>query len=846
MATITTFPVTTEPLTSEPVATPLRSANLMGVSAVGAVEQYGLGAIINTYDLRHFGLVADGITDDSAAIAACSSAAPAGSVIDFPQGGTVLMRSYVTLTVDHLTIRGNGCRIISDDTGQDRKFLVSGRTGIKFEGLRIDGLALTDLVVDPKPGFDTYTPRTNPGTIHFLNSTDCGVVNCRFDGINFPITILGACDTIRIALNTFSQYYVGVFSYCSTVIDTMPGMNNAFYKTPRRVSVIDNDFLTGKYRSFVFENIYGIYGGRDYDFKDLGTSGAVKFRGESPVPSHETEKPWNIAVLHNISGNTIREAGTMGIELQGCCNDTTVSLNRISSCGTGISLSVTGRTIISANTIKDCIYASVECEGWLDGSTSLPNNEEIVFTNNVMDGRDDYGRPVNWVDNIGIIIDKWCRNIIINGGIIKYHRTGVMVKGESDNIKISGLKITTNEQSGHGGFGPYPTGDWSDNFVQGILIYHATNVDIDDCSFLPTATAWQRMVYLSGATGVNVRNCTIEANNTCIYIAASSNIVVEECQLRPGASVDGDNSAYIFIDSTSGSCSDITIRDNKFTGTTFANGISIYIPSHSCDHLLVIDNDTRLASVINSKFLDIGVSGSGTTSDIYTAENKGGSSESSSIDLPVFVADLNAPDFTDREAFSTVITQWSGSVFLQPGATAGKRKKIVCSTSASTVSIEPASGETINGSSSPFVLAYQWEQVELVSDGDGNWIVTSASPNVSAPLGNVLIKDSLKIDTDNHGKRIKQITTARFTHDFGTIGANSEVNDSFSVQCNSGKTYGPAAIFNWDDYLAADVFVRQCYVESANVVRIRLKNPTGSSVSVGSVSFYITVIEYAE
>lgn len=55
--------------------------------------------------------------------------------------------------------------------------------------------------------------------------------------------------------------------------------------------------------------------------------------------------------------------------------------------------------------------------------------------------------------------------------------------------------------------------------------------------------------------------------------------------------------------------------------------------------------------------------------------------------------------------------------------------------SANAVTISPASGDTINGSTDPIVLSSQWDWVTMLSDGDGGWVVTGGSGDAPEPVG---------------------------------------------------------------------------------------------------------------
>jgi parallel beta-helix repeat protein len=709
---ITSFPIPTTSFLTAP------STSAFAPDAEVWTRQSGAAGFVpiaklpsSAFDVRSYGATGNGTTDDSAAIAACFAAAPAGGTIVFPNG-IYLMRSMVTIAVDHLTIIGQGAKIISDGPNQDRKFNCVDRTGIRFRDLRIDGGLLTDLDIDPKPNFDTFTPNNEPGTIHFLRCKNCEVSGCDFYGLNWPVTILGACIVIKVHRNRFEQYTTGVYCYFEIPRSNDPNVQRA----PKRISVTDNDFLAGKYKGWVFENPFGIYGDRSYTFNDINCSGAIKFRSDDR---------WFESAYHRITGNSIRESGQMGIEMQSCGNDSVIANNTISSVTTaGVSLSVISRIVVANNTIRDCPYTCIEVDGNNDADDSLPSNEQILLTGNILYGADDYGRPVNLVDNFGIVVSRWVRNTVISGGSIRDCRSGIVTHTGCRKLSIKNVRILTNLQSGYGGHGPFvPVGDQP--YVQGILVQDAIDVDIVGCEMLANGNAWQRMVNIIGSSSVRVKTCHILANNTGVYINSSSRVVVQANEIELGATTGGDNVAFITLDSNGASCNDVRVMQNNFKGTGH-NGISVYCPAYTVSNLTVTGNDTRMtATTSGNRFLSLGASGTGVISAVVAEWNIGGGATGNSIDVPMQIVDGNGGPFADGPAFSTLLTQWNTTINLQSAVgAAGKVKTVICTTPFNTVTLHPQSGQKINGSTSDYTFTTQWQRVVLTSDGT-DWIAST-------------------------------------------------------------------------------------------------------------------------
>jgi len=807
MATLTTFPVDTKPLASEPVAFPKRDATLFGVKqANGAVEQYALSEITNTYDLRQFGVRGDTPTIDySTEVAACFTAAPAGSVIEFPQGGTVLMRSYVSPTNDRLTIHGNGCKIISDGAGQDRKFNVVGRTGIKFDNLFFDGFGLTTHALPT--AFDSYTPRETPGTIHFSDSVNCKVTDCDFKGLNWPITLLGACSDFKIHDNSFAGYMTGVYGYLSGYT----GSNG-----PKFINVSDNHFEPGKYPVWILNPPET---GRQYPPVPYHCTGAIKFRAGHDVDFFGS-KPCAI------SGNTITASGMMGIEVQGGLNDTVIFGNTVASVDNGISLSYMQRCIVATNTIRDCNYTHIECDGrgYTADDLTKESNSQIMISGNIIYSADVYGRPVNFVNNVGIVVSNLNRNLVISGGSIKYCKTGIAILQKSSSVNISTVDIVTNFETGGGGWGSYQDGviPW----VQGILVNDSSKVDIDNCTIAQTGYGKQRLINVWESTGVRIKNCTLTTNESGYYIKDSTDVHVDGGSIKDGPGVDGyGTSSFVTIDSTGASCTNISLRGIKLNGT-FADGIKFYAPANIIDQVLIDGCDTRQAFAVASgsdgfNFLNLLSSGSGTIGRLDIRENPGAGDDDPqrNISVPVLV---KSGSYIDTPAFDTIVAQFNTTVDLQTAVGYnGKKKRIILKTVYSRVTIHPKSGETINESTADVLIDGQYGSVELFSDGH-NWILVRIPRMVG----------------------LQNISSAVFTHDFGTINPGEQAYVNVTIDCRTGATNTPSVSIGWSGNLPIGVVEKNAFVSGENQGTLIIHNTSGSAAGVGSMQFRFTVFEY--
>jgi hypothetical protein len=758
-------------------------------------------------NVREFGALGDGVTNDTAAILACFAAAIAGSVVLFPPG-RYLLKNYVTIGADGVTVMGYGATILSDASGQDRKFLISGRSGVKIKGLTIDGGGLT--VLANAAAFDTYTPNNQPGTIHIYNSTRCEVAECYIHGVNWPVTILGASDGIRVCGNTFATYYAAVYSYFASGDSGQP--------SPRRVTVTENVFQQGIHYP---SNTVPFGWAREIPPNDIWCSGAVKFRGTP------TDQNANYFYGHVVTDNIVNGSGQVGLELQ-AVNDCTVTANTVENANIGISLSFTQKTVVGLNTIRNCFFACIEVDGRTDFNTdpTLVSNESTILSGNMLDGRDSEGRPTNFVYSFGIIVSHVGRNVTITGGSIKYCKTAITVNQASSKVLISGVRIETNEESGTGGNNGFIAGPMP--WVQGIYIIDSEQIDIIGCDFRPTFAAWQRMVNIINSDKINIRGCTITANNTCIYAQSVSDLAIEECKLISGTDHGGTNTAFITVESTYEACANIRIRNNTFVGA-FEYGALMISPSNSVSPLLIQGNDTTQASATAGNFLTVALTTfgghtGGTRGHIVVQDNRGPATAtiSNSFEVPLRTLVTADGPFDDQEAYSRYSCTQPITINLQVApAFAGVTKMIMNTAAAGSVTIHPAGGQTINGSGSDLVLTHRWSSVTLISDG-ANWIAIS-TPSVGA---------------------LKQVSKADFTHDFGTVGANNQAFVNVTVDCPTGTANKPTVSIGWFANLPIGVQFKQAYISGSNQATVVIANPTGGDLVVGSMDFSLTVFEY--
>lgn len=663
------------------------------------------------YNVRAFGVTGNGTTDDTTNIAACFAAAPAGATIFFPPG-TYKMTSYVTITADYQTVIGYGAKIISNATGQDQKFLVSGRIGIRFHGLRIDGGELTD--VTPATSWYTYGPRWNPGTIHFVDSVNCSVIDGDFTGVNWPITILGACDCISVIRNRFNRYYCAVQSSFS-------GEVSEDEISPLRILVAFNNFGPGLHPLFP---VAPIGSDRDYTLDIALDTGAVKIRGHEGL-SIENGRFYE-KHGHRIIANSVNRPGDMGIEIQSC-NDCVVDDNQIYHCATaGISLSFVQRSSACSNTISDCVYTGIEIDGRVDLDPDQPSSENIALTGNVIDGRDEFGRFLHWVVVNGIIVDHASRNITITGGSVNGCLTGIKVRNQCDGVTIDGVRIITNDQSGYGGDGDYTGGPWN----QGIFIKDSKNVRLRGLTLTPYADAWQKMVNIETSADIKIEDCDIKANNCCIYITACDRVSILGGTLELSDTLGGADSTWDFItvNGADGSCTGLLIQDVKFKGDA-TDGINLFAPANTITGVEIERCNTTAATVtISAGFVfkntfPVGPFTGGSIGTVAVRDNYGPAA-STKFNSIIATLDLSNGTVNDGTLLRDVyLTSYTTTINLRSAVGADrKRITIFYWEGTGNLTLHPASGEKINNSTSDVVYTAVNTSVTLMSDGSG-WLI---------------------------------------------------------------------------------------------------------------------------
>lgn len=184
-----------------------------------------------------YGATGDGITDDSAALAAACAAAE-GRVLHLTAGAVYSIRSKVVLS-DGITVEGHGATLAKPTDSTDNLALVKGSNG-KGYGAGGTNITIRDLAI---AGNYAASSGYGDATSSFHHVTDLTFDRCRFTQgmLNGHYLDLAGCDNVRVVNSDFAganpregreyieavqldySYYAGL-SDKSESLDTLDGL----------------------------------------------------------------------------------------------------------------------------------------------------------------------------------------------------------------------------------------------------------------------------------------------------------------------------------------------------------------------------------------------------------------------------------------------------------------------------------------------------------------------------------------------------------------------------------------------------------------------------------------------
>ena len=339
---------------------------------------------------RDYGVVADGVTDDTTALQAALNAA-AGRWLLIPRG-TYLITAALTISTD-TQVSGDGWGTVikvggaAHTTASVTAFSAASKARVIIESLRIVG---------PEDGTMTTANSADAGRGVFLDAvTDFVIRDVHISRFNIQGIYMGACVRGKVTGCTVLEIYSGngisvdglasdiviADNTLATIADCAIGVHNGALRTVVASNVIsDTNFGRG----------VDIYGApetlvKGNAFKNVGGSGAAG-HGVLIYPGLGGTLPHRCVVI----GNSFIDCTNSGVLVDAttAIYDTVIAGNLIQSCGgEGIHIArAAQRTTISGNSCTDNTGAGVYLE---EVGAQVPTGG--VVTGNTLSGNATYG-----------------------------------------------------------------------------------------------------------------------------------------------------------------------------------------------------------------------------------------------------------------------------------------------------------------------------------------------------------------------------------------------------------------------------------------------------------------------
>ncbi len=313
-----------------------RWTSLSDFNVSGNLMQGGV-LVINNINVKNFGALGNGVTDDKIAVQNAIDAAKnaGGGTVFFPQG-TYYLNGCVYVTGDNITLDGGNKLATIKGTDQDdiQKFWVSGVNNINIIGLNFDA------------GRTNKTSASNfSGIITLEDAKNVKIVNNNLsNGLGSAIYLWGDTSNINVKGNTFTGNFCGIYSYPKTTTS-----NYLTGNSPNQVIIDGNNFgptwATG-----------------------LETA-AIKLQNN---PSFTGFSDGMI-----VTNNNIDSTCQMGIEFWKSIRNSNISSNTIIGTEYGISIDNSSNISVMNNNVRSTTYLCFE---------AATNCDTILFQGNTAYG----------------------------------------------------------------------------------------------------------------------------------------------------------------------------------------------------------------------------------------------------------------------------------------------------------------------------------------------------------------------------------------------------------------------------------------------------------------------------
>lgn len=252
------------------------------------------------YNIKAFGAVGDGTTNDQAAI---QVALNTGKSVFVPDG-IFFFGSPISFTADGQSLFGNG----NNSVLKSRGTLSSGPSWISVNAE--DDVSIFNLQIDGGTGATT----ANPGIWVEGGSSNFTVDGCLFKGGN-QVVYLGTCSNVKVVNNTFDGTYYGVIQRSGFVSSHV---------------LIDGNTCLNSFRDFVEANCTSAAPSENWIVSNN------TFDTNQNYPTAVTEGRFvGITSVRGvvITGNTVKKvAGDAAIHLEDTLGNTVISSNIFDNC----------------------------------------------------------------------------------------------------------------------------------------------------------------------------------------------------------------------------------------------------------------------------------------------------------------------------------------------------------------------------------------------------------------------------------------------------------------------------------------------------------------------------------
>ena len=401
-----------------------------GTTAEWAFQSFdGTFSGLSGVDVRHYGAVGDGVTDDTTAVRAAINAAPAGSVVYIPSGSYNLATWTVLTVSKRLWIRGDGAG----------NTILTGTTGNSFisytENLRVSDLTLTSwsTVLDcsavtgviTQVLFENLRITSFNRAIYGNGSTASTgirgfvVRNCHIEtgtsyGIFLNVPIMERVHILQNVIKDVVQRSIDL------------GGNSLVFADDRGNYVIDGNIVDGCTAVGASAIAVIVYG-----WRATITNNVVKNVSRDSPTASDCDGIYTKCRYSVVANNVLVDAGQAEgfINIKGGARDETVSQPY------GFSVIVSNNMLVDTQTSPTLAGGDRQTSG-----IKIATSEVLVI-----------GNHVEGLTESGIYTDSDSEashpnhNIVIQGNFIKNHRGGaaISVYGRGDRIRVFDNLIDT-------------------------------------------------------------------------------------------------------------------------------------------------------------------------------------------------------------------------------------------------------------------------------------------------------------------------------------------------------------------------------------------------------------------